>query len=282
MLGIVTVNWNGFEMTRGLVEQLLESDFQDFRLAVVNNSPEEREQFETCSLFQDPRVMVIHSPVNAGYSGGLNTGLKSLLPDPAVDHFLLMNNDVRIGPEFLGRMLAEGQSENKIYAPLILLKDTSLVQNSGGEIHIWLGGSINLNKNVPIEKIQKRQPGYLGGCILFAHRKVIEKVGLFDEKFGSYFEDADYCLRAKAAGIAGEVLWDITARHFHSYSTQEKNSYKIFLINRNQIYFARKHLAPLPRLVFITAAIVRGFLMNSTRTRFSPFMRGIIEGFHVI
>lgn len=278
MIGIVTVNWNGYEVTDNLVTQILGNTFQDFQLIVVNNSPDEISKFDQNSKFKDERIEIIHSQKNVGYSGGLNLGIKSLLLIPEISHFLLMNNDVEIEKDFIYQLLTKGNEDNKIYAPLILNQNTELVQNTGGNIYLWLGGGINLNKNVPITKIEKKQPDFLSGCILFLRREIIEKVGLFDEDFGSYYEDVDLCFRAKAIGVEIEILWDIKARHFHSYSTKGNNKFKVYLLNRNQIIFAKKHLSPLPRIIFITAAIVRGFLANLFSNRFSIYIKGVKEG----
>lgn len=277
-VGIVTVNWNGYDATLRLANNILENDVPDFRLAVVNNSPEEIQNFAQQALFRDPRITIIDSPENVGYSGGLNLGIKNLLSDTGISHFLLLNNDVVFEKDFIQRLLAEGRSPDVIYAPVILYQETGLVQNTGGDIHIWLGGGVNLNKNVPVARIRKAQPDFLSGCILFMHRNVIEKVGLFDEVYGSYCEDVDYCYRTKAQGLSIEILWDIQARHFHSFSTVGNTAYKVYLLNRNQILFAKKHLPPLKREIFIAAAIVRGAVQNLFARQWKTFYRGVVEG----
>jgi GT2 family glycosyltransferase len=278
MIGIVTVNWNGYEVTHNLVAQVLENTCQYFRLVVVNNSPDQIVKFDQDPIFKDQRIEIIHSQKNAGYSGGLNLGIQALLLIPEISHFLLMNNDVVIEKDFIDQLISQGNEGNKIYAPLILYQDTELVQNTGGNIYIWLGGGMNLNKNVPLAKVRKSQPDFLSGCILFMNRNIVETVGLFDEVFGSYFEDVDFCFRARAIGINIEILWNVTARHFHSYSTKGNKSYKIYLLNRNQIIFAKKHLPTISRLIFITAAIVRGFLFNLFSRHLDVYFKGVKEG----
>jgi GT2 family glycosyltransferase len=278
MIGIVTVNWHGFEVTRNLVAQILKNDVQPLRLVVINNSPEEKVQFDADALFTNDMIAVIHSAENIGYAGALNQGIKMLLAVPEVSNFLLMNNDVEIAENFLSQMLAEAQRPDRIYAPLILYRDTDRVQNTGGKLHLWLGGTINLNKDTPVSQIRKIAPDFLSGCILFMHRTVVDKVGLFDERFGSYYEDLDYSLRARAAVVVIEILWQIEARHFHSYSTQGDGSYKVYLLNRNQILFAKKHLPPIQREFFIISAVLRGFLQNLPGGRFPAYLRGVQEG----
>jgi GT2 family glycosyltransferase len=278
MIGIITVNWRGYEATRQLAGQLLASQYPEFRLIVVNNSPDETGRFTDDSAFSDPRVRLLHSTANTGYSGGINRGLKELLPDPRISHFLLLNNDVEVEPDFLSLLLQKGSGPRAIYGPVILLKETGLVQNTGGRIHICLGGTTNLNKNAPLSNLRRVQPDFLSGCILFMPRAVVEQVGLFDEVFGSYYEDVDFCLRAKALGVKIEILWDVVARHFHSLSTAKDDRYKIYLLNRNQLIFAKKHLPLLPRLVFIAAALVRGAAQNLLRGRLGAYLQGVKEG----
>lgn len=280
MIGIVTVNWRGFEITSELMGQVMASEFADLRLVVVNNSFEEKEKFDA-NLVNDTRITVFHSEVNKGFSGGVNMGLRELMKDERITHIIIMNNDVELRPDFINRMLQQAKGNNSIYSPLIYFRDTHLIYNTGGKVHLWLGGTVNLNNHVPDYQLKKVKPDYFSGCVLFIPRQVLEKVGLFDETFGTYYEDVDFCYRAKEKGCELEMIWPVTVRHYHSYSTKGENVYKIYLINRNQIIFARKHLKPLPRTVFIVAAVVRGFLMNLKPKRFQHYWRGIQEGFSV-
>jgi len=278
MIGIITVNWRGYDITCQLIQQVLDNGHQDFRFILVNNSADEVEKFDANPV-NDPRIQVIHSKENKGFSGGINMGLKVLLPIPEISHFIIMNNDVELEKDFIEQMLARAPREERIYSPLIYLRDTDLIYNTGGKVHVWLGGTVNQNNHVPVDRIRRIKPDYFTGCILFMHRRVIERVGLLDEDFGTYYEDVDFCTRAKKLGIELEMVWAVRARHFHSYSTKGKdNVIKIYLLNRNQILFAKKHLKPLPRMVFITAAVVRGFLFNLKPKRFPHYWRGVREG----
>ena len=279
MIGIVTVSWNGYEMSVNLARQVLENNYKDFSLVIVNNSPNENNKFDGDGTFNDNRIKVIHTQRNIGYAGGLNVGVKALLPSSTIDHFLLLNNDVEFPENFINQMLISCVDNHKIYAPLILYRDSGLVQNTGGNIVIWVGGTINLNKNKSLPKIKKIQPDFLSGCILFLHREVIEKVGYFDERFQSYYEDVDYCIRARDKGIGLGVLWNIKAKHFHSFSTRKQNEYKTYLLNRNQILFANKHLKSSSKLIFIMAATLRGLIVSIFRNQVKFYFRGIREGF---
>ena len=280
MIGIVTVNWKGFDITMTLIKQVMESQYRDLRFIVVNNSAEDVEKFEREPIF-DERISIIHSAENKGFSGGVNLGLRQLLPNPQISHFLIMNNDVELTPSFLTDMLEHAPRIDRIYSPLIFFRDTDLIYNTGGKVLIWLGGTINLNNHTPVSQLKKVTPDYFSGCILFMHREVLEKIGVFNEIFGTYYEDVDFCYRARENDIDMEMIWEIRARHFHSYATKGENTFKIYLLNRNQIIFARMHLHGLSRIVFISAAVVRGFLSNLKPKRFQHYWRGVKDGFSV-
>ena len=279
MIGIVTVNWNAYKMTLNFIDQVLLSDLQEFRLVIVNNSPQENTLFDLDETIRDPRIEIIHTGENVGYSGGLNRGIQWLIRDPGVDHLLLTNNDVEFDKAFLRQLTTAGAKADSIYAPVILYQDTDLIQSTGGRVIKGLGTAMNLNKNVPIEKVRVIEPDFLTGCMLYMSRRVVEKVGLFDQRYGSYWEDVDYSYRAKREGIRLEVLWGLTAHHFHSYSSKGYPELKTFLLNRNQIIFAMKHLSPAPRTLFIIAAILRGFVESLLKGQVIAFFRGIRDGF---
>ena len=85
-----------------------------------------------------------------------------------------------------------------------------------------------------------RTTGYLTGCCLLARREAWERVGLLDERYFIYAEDADWCLRARAAGV--RLLFVPTARLWHkvSASAGAASPWKIYQrLRANLRLFAR-------------------------------------------
>ena len=116
MIGIITVNWRGYDITCQLIQQVLQNGHQDFRFIIVNNSADEVEKFDA-SPAADPRIQVIHSKENKGFSGGVNMALKELLPVAEITHFIIMNNDVELEADFIEQMLAKAPGDDRIYSP---------------------------------------------------------------------------------------------------------------------------------------------------------------------
>jgi hypothetical protein len=98
---------------------------------------------------------------------------------------------------------------------------------------------------------------------------VFDRIGLLDEQFFVYWEDADFCLRCKAAGIPITVLRAPTIRHKVSTLTQgETSDFSVRMYQGNQIRFLHKHLgmpATLAQLPLLTAKALLRYVARRER-----------------
>lgn len=271
---IVTTNWGTHDMTKSFVKDLLELEgIEDIKIVVTNNSPEENHLF---SKWKFPNnVKVINAGENLGYAGGINCGLEEALKDKDMEFVLITNNDIKFEKSLFKDFLKENW-KNNILSPVILKKDSDIVQNTGGKIYVILGGGINVNKNVPLERLVLKDIDFLSGCMLFLNRRILEDVGLFDPQYLAYCEDVDYCIRAKEKGIGLKVCDNIKIRHFHSASTSGNIGFKKYLLTRNVILLARKHYKFPKKQIFILSSIIRGFFQNIFYLKY--FLKGVKEG----
>jgi len=152
-------------------------------------------------------IVVDNSKTNLGFAGGVNVGIKEALKNGA-EAVLLLNQDTKVEKDFLSPLL-ENQAD--IVGPVIKFKRRGeWVYDFGGRINWWLGENKHWEIQNPKSKIQNKfkiknskikDIDYISGCAMMIRRGVFEKIGLFDERYFLYFEDADFCLRAKKAGF---------------------------------------------------------------------------------
>lgn len=273
-IGVVTVNYRSLKYTFEFAEAIGKT-LDNHLLVIVNNSPEDADKLKK---LESKHIVIINSERNVGYSGGLNLGMEYIIQKTQIEWLLIGNNDVIITDEFI-KKLSGLTDENTIYSPVIMNVNDDIVQNTGGNVGILYGGTINVNKGKNFSEIKRVQPDFLSGCFLFFHKAVIEKVGLFDEEYESYFEDVDFSMRARRKGVRLEIVWDWILRHYHSMSTKHNSGEKDYLIARNAIYFAKKDLTSIRKYVFIFSAIVIGFFWVLPRPKNLPFyFKGIMKG----
>jgi GT2 family glycosyltransferase len=256
-LTIVVLNWNGLEDTRALLRTLERCRVPEgwsARVCVVDNGSTDGSARRIAGEF--PKVDVLALPENLRFAGGNNQGIERALAAGA-DAIMLLNNDTEADPALLERLLLalEQHPEAGAVAPLIYFAAPSRrIWYAGGRCNPALGLAAHRGLR-QLDKGQYRsveRTGYLTGCCLVARRAVWEKVGLLDERYFIYAEDADWCLRARRLGFA--LLFVPTARLWHkvSASAGAQSRWKIYqrlranltLFARNARGFARLTWAP--------------------------------------
>lgn len=232
-LWIVVLNWNGLSDTRALLPTLercrLPEGWRAVTLVVDNGSTDGSVEALRAEF---PAVELLALPSNLRFAGGNNPGI-TLALERGADAVMLLNNDTEADPGLLEHLLLALEQDPRAgaAAPLIYFAPPSA--------RIWYAGGIcvpalGLSAHRAIRKDDAGQyrgverTGYLTGCCLVAWRAVWEKVGLLDERYFIYAEDADWSLRAREAGYT--LLFVPTARLWHKVSSSAgaNSAWKIY------------------------------------------------------
>ena len=108
--------------------------------------------------------------------------------------------------------------------------------------------------------------GHPHGTLLLARRGCLEDIGLFDERYFAYCEEADLGLRATAAGWEVGVVWGAIVRN---PSVSVRSEVAEYLMLRNSLLLVREHFGRYPAFIRICFALV-----NTTRLGLHPAARG--------
>jgi hypothetical protein len=172
-------------------------------------------------------VRLVRSPTNSGFSGGHNQGMAAV---PAA-YYLVLNSDTVLRPGFMARILDEARSHSEagFIAPRLEGEDGT-VQNSCFRFPGPLSEFIRGANTGPVTRALKAYDVSLGpapepaeidwasfACILL-NGTMVREIGPMDEDFFLYFEDAEYCLRARRAGWRVHYCPDAAAVHFRGGS----------------------------------------------------------------
>lgn len=227
---VVILNFNGGDK---IIKCLNSLKSEKCSVIVVDNNSKDssvqliKEQF--------PKVKIILNQENLGFAAGNNKGIKYALKRGA-EIVLLLNQDAVIGKGSLKILIENGAG---IVAPVIKFKRKKRwVYDYGGKIDWRIGRPNHLEKDKLIKKMNFL-PDYVSGCAMLIRKSVFDKIGLLDEKFFLYFEDADYCLKAKKAGFGIAVEPKAGVRH--NLVEKEKKPLKqhLILLKSNLIFINR-------------------------------------------
>ena len=239
-LGIVIVNYNGARFQNACVDSILQSDYDDFYLIVVDNGSTD-ESMKMLDKYDDDRIITIYNNVNLGVAAGNNIGIKKSI-EIGCQYTLLLNNDTEILKNTLSVIIEKLQC-HKVVSPKILYWDTKKTWYFGGEISFALGRNKDWNLDAPNTGLDHDiECDYAPTCCMAIDNDVFNKIGFMDEDYFLYYDDTDFCMRLRNAGIKILVTPDTLLYHKVSSSTGKKQSFvRVYYLNRNRLYFCKKY-----------------------------------------
>ncbi|OGZ34499.1 MAG: hypothetical protein A2174_02690 [Candidatus Portnoybacteria bacterium RBG_13_41_18] len=217
---IIILNWNGCQDTIECIESLKKINYQDYKIVVVDNgSTDASIEIIPKKYFQD--INFIEIKKNLGYAGGNNVGIRYAL-EKGADYVLLLNNDTLVSPDFLSKLVAISESSEKIgmAGPKILFANDKNRIWFGGGVFTWFGGDKHFRYNEIDANDSQKDIDYMTGCALLIKKEVIEKIGLLNEDYFLYYEDIDWCLRAKKIGH--KIVYEPSSKIWHKVSRTAK------------------------------------------------------------
>jgi len=267
-LTVVVLSWNGLSLTRDTLRSLeacqVPGDWR-LRVLVVDNASGDGSPQMVRDEF--PGVELLALPENRRFAGGNNEGLRRAL-DAGADAVMLLNNDVVADPKMIAKLLAalDEQPDAGAAAPLIYFAPPSdRIWYGGGRCRPWLAHSSHrgLRERDRGQYRSIEDTGYLTGCCLLARAEAWRKVGLLDERYFIYAEDADWSLRARAAGF--RLLFVPTARLWHRVSASSANAtgghsmsaWKVYQRLRANVTLWARHAHGLARLTWLPALLAQ-------------------------
>lgn len=187
-------------------------------------------------------IHLIRLPKNVGFAAGVNTGIKYALSVKNINYLLILNNDVVLPKNLLIKFI---NLNPDIAGPVLkfLSSDKKWVYDFGGRINWWTGRTYHRHSNnLAIQQFNNLNTDYVSGTCMLVKKDVFEKIGLFNEKFFFYFEDVDFCVRAKKADFTVRVITDAVVYHKLGGSIGRWSNSAIVYNLRSNLIFIIKHL----------------------------------------
>lgn len=217
---IILLNWNGKKDTLECLASLQKVTYPKFSTIVVDNGSSDDSVTAIRSAF--PSVPVFETKENLGFAGGNNVGIAWGLKKD-YEWILLLNNDTTVAPDFLDAFMnaAKSNPNAKILGAKIYRSNTpSQIDHLGGIWNAKIGEFESqyfgqIDDGVSFETMGKVD--YVCGACLLMHRTVPETIGLLESKYFLFWEETDFCCRARRKGF--EVWTAPQAKIWHKVSS---------------------------------------------------------------
>ncbi len=240
---LVILAWNHWDLTRRCLDSVLAHPLDEAEIIVVDNGSQD-ETVTGLEAYSD-RVRILRLPENLGFVRGMNAGISAARPD---DDVVLLNNDlVFTQSDWLNRL-----RDAAYVAPDHGVVGCRMFGPAPGLHWFHLGGFIEPESLWGQQTESGRQeidvgqfPGTrrvqgIAFALAYIRRDCLDRIGVLDEIFHSYFEDTDYCLRAADSGIASVVTGAVSLRHDQHGSTSDDGGFRERLRKESREQFARR------------------------------------------
>jgi GT2 family glycosyltransferase len=284
LVSIVTLNWNQTKITCEFLESTRELLYKNYEILVCDMGSDE-DPTEFINLQNFPNTKVLRSEKNLGFTGGNNWGMRQAKGD----FIFVVNNDTEVTPDLLDQLLKPFYKNDSIGVTCPKIRyyhQPDLIQYAGfNPINVYTGRTTAVG-NKEVDKGQHNTSGFTHGahgCAMMVKREVIEKVGMFPEKFFIYYEEWDWSTRILKAGFKIYYQAQGLIYHKESVTMGKQSPIKVYYHTRNRILYMRRNNNKAQLLAFITFFVfftvpksAVQFVWNRQYGHLKSFVRGTV------
>jgi GT2 family glycosyltransferase len=207
--------------------------FDRFEVVVVDNSGSGR------ARATGERMRIIANERNVGFGTAINQAIR----DSESAYIAVLNDDATPHPEWLNALVkaADARPRAGMFASQVRLAGTDKLDSAGMLIALDGSSKQRGHGEPPANFAVNSDTLFTTGSAALYRRKMLEEVGLFDERFFLYCEDTDLGLRARWAGWEGEYVAGAVVDHAYSKSAGRASALKAYYVERNRLYTVIKN-----------------------------------------
>jgi GT2 family glycosyltransferase len=242
----VILNTNRRDDTLAALDSLEKASYPNHQVIVLDNASTDGSVEAVCSQF--PRVRIIRLDRNLGYAGNNNVGIQAALEADA-DWIFVLNEDTIVDPDCLAELVEVGENNPKIgiAGPMVFHYDEpGVIQSAGGLLNArYLPIHVGQNQEDTGQFPEPRSVDWITGCSIFVRRAVLLEIGGLDERFFYYWEETEWCVRARRRGW--QIVLAPKAKIWHKgvQRNYRPSPNVTYYATRNRLLLMSKHHAPL-------------------------------------
>ncbi|MCJ2140355.1 glycosyltransferase family 2 protein [Methylobacterium sp. E-066] len=248
VLDVVIVNWNGGALLRACLASLAAvQEAASVQVIVVDNGSQDGSADDLPAL---PRPLkLIRNAENFGFGRACDQGAAAG-DAPAI---LFLNPDTQVAPDALrvARDALTADPRTGIVGARLVDPDGRTARSCaraptglgllGRALALDRLGLVRPHFLLEWDHTDDRAVGQVMGAFLMIRRDLFAALDGFDPRFFVYWEDADLCARARAAGFAVRHVAGAVAHHVGQGTTRQVRARRLFYFLRSQILYAHKH-----------------------------------------
>ncbi len=222
MVAVITINYNLHKDTIACVKSILESDYPDFIIYLIDNGSEHEDYQVLLKKFKgNSKVRILRMEKNKGYVGGVNHGLENAFKEKP-GYYMVMNNDTIIDKYAITELVntAKKHNDNAIVSGKVFYYDhPNVLQHIGVIItdpryrKTYYPGK---NEKDVGQHDQEAERDSLDDVFWIIPAKIFKDVGYYCNYYFLYAEQGDYAHNARKKGY--KLIYTPKAKMWHKES----------------------------------------------------------------
>lgn len=245
---VLTLNWNGKQITMDCIESVLKSDYPNFRVVVIDNGSTDGSVEALRDKFNN-HLTIIENGANLGYARGFNVGLKYGFEENEADYCLVMNNDTIIDSKAISEMAKVAETEKKIgfvTGKVFYYDKPNVLQTVGKKEDPirWNGEHIGHKEEDKGQYDRVCERFFADDIFTLVSKKLYGETGGYNPMFFLQSEEYDWQARAKNLGY--KIMYTPYAKLLHkeSWTLGKQSAKKAYYDARNPMLVILLHKSP--------------------------------------
>jgi GT2 family glycosyltransferase len=250
---IVILNYNSYEDTVECLDSIKAIDYPNYNVVIVDNKSTDGSGIKIKEKLKD--ILFISSNDNKGYANGNNLGIEYALKNGA-EYICVLNNDVVVETDFLTKVINKFKDDSTLGIVGSCICDyyeRDKIQSFGAYINLYTGLAQANYKGYEYKSLKDKvkEVDYLGGACFVVKRDVFSKIGTIPENYFLFFEETEFCFKAKKAGFKLICLKDSRVYHKGSSTISKFAGLSYYFLNRNRVVFMRRNSNLFQMIIFL-------------------------------
>jgi hypothetical protein len=282
---ICILSYNNYLDTRECINSLLNLKGNNYKILLIDNgsTDDSIKKIE----FEFSNINIIKLSKNYGVPTGFNFGVYYAYKN-GYDFIFILNNDTVVEPDSLKELMEVRNIDSSFGLAMPQIIDYSKKNNSNIQRKdIWSDGgyfryfppAIILKDNRPgINFKVPRKIEYAPACGILLPLETFKLIGLFDIGYFFFFEDWDFSIRIKKAGLN---IWCIpNAKLWHKISKSTAKNKELYwkIFGESAAKFYRRHFSPFSAFLQICYFLLREFFIKGNIKFCKTFLKGVKAG----
>jgi GT2 family glycosyltransferase len=236
-VSVIIPTWNRADLLSTILANVREQTYPIEQTIVVDNGSTDG----SALIAEEFGAFVIRLPDNQGFAAAVNRGLQVA----ATTWVAIFNNDLTVPSTWISTIVGEATRTGASFGTGKLLSAQAPGRIDGTYDLLSRAGTSWRRGHGRADGPRWNRPcviQFASFTAILLSSAAVAEVGYLDERFESYMEDIDWCLRCAAAGRSGRYIPSATALHIGSATLGAWQKATAYLISRNQILIYKKHL----------------------------------------